>query len=177
VDPAEFAYYKRALSEQGLIETSDNDLQQAIITPSGWTKLGSSGTNSRIAFVAMSFAPSLEVAFTNGIEKAIGDAGYEPLRVDKVHHNEKICDRIVVEIRRSRFVIADVTQHRQGVYFEAGFAMGLGLPVIWSCQKDDLPNAHFDTRQYNHVVWETSGDLRNKLRDRIDATMSLSRAR
>ena len=83
----------------------------------------------------------------------------------------KICDRILAEIRRSRFLIADVTGHRQGVYFEAGYAMGLGLDVIWTCRSDDLGNSHFDTRQYNHIEWESGGELREKLRDRILATI------
>jgi nucleoside 2-deoxyribosyltransferase len=123
----------------------------------------------------MSFDPSLDNAFLDGIAPAIRDASYEPLRVDKVHHNEKIRDRIVIEIRRSRFVIADVTLQRQGVYFEAGFAMGLGLPVVWSCRKDDLHNVHFDTRQYNHIVWEAAADLRQQLRDRLIATIGSTR--
>ena len=46
---------------------------------------------------------------------------------------------------------------------DAGFALGLELPVIWCVQKDDLKNVHFDTRQYNHVLWETGEDLREKL--------------
>jgi nucleoside 2-deoxyribosyltransferase len=91
--------------------------------------------------------------------------------VDKVHHNEKICDRIVAEIRRSRFLIADVTMQPQGVYFEAGFAIALGLPVIWCCRRDDLANVHFDTRQYNHIVWDQPLDLRQQLADRIKATI------
>ena len=33
----------------------------------------------------------------------------------------------MAEIRRSRFVVADYTGQVNGVYFEAGFALGLGL--------------------------------------------------
>ena len=57
------------------------------------------------------------------------DTGFRALRIDMKQFNEKICDHIIAEIRRSRFLIADVTGHRAGVYFEAGYAMGLGLPV------------------------------------------------
>jgi nucleoside 2-deoxyribosyltransferase len=137
----------------------------------GWGRLGATGVNSRIAFVAMSFDPGLNSVFSDGIALAISDAGYDPFRIDRVHHNEKICDRIVAEIRRARFLVADVTMQRQGVYFEAGFAMALGLPVIWCCHKDDLKNVHFDTRQYNHIVWSEPADLRRQLSDRISATI------
>lgn len=68
-------------------------------------------------------------------------------------------------------LIADFTKQRGGVYFEAGFAMGLGIPVIWSCRSDDINNLHFDTRQYNHIVWNDYSDLRTKLVNRIKATV------
>ena len=78
----------------------------------------------------------------------------DPVRIDLLQHNEKICDKILAEIRSCQFIIADFTLQRAGVYFEAGFAMGLGRPVIWTCMEDDFENTHFDTRQYNHIVWE-----------------------
>ena len=77
-------------------------------------------------FVAMSFDPSLTKAYEAGLRLGIKDAGADPIRVDEIAHNGKICDRIVVEIRQAQFVVADVTLQRQGVYFEAGYAMGLG---------------------------------------------------
>lgn len=187
ISPAEFLYYVDALAEQGVIDTpsptkipgSDkypesvgpDAIYAATITMKGWADLGATGAASRTAFVAMHFDANLNSAFSEGIEPAIREAGYEPLRVDRVHHNDQISDRIIVEIRRSRFLIADVTDQRQGVYFEAGFAMALGLPVIWSCREDDKNNVHFDTRQYNHIFWKAPADLRAQLRDRILATI------
>ena len=163
-------------SETGVSGLShiENRDRETTITHEGWSRLGASGSASRTGFVAMSFDPSLDSAYSDGIAPAISDAGYEPLRVDKVHHNEKICDRIVVEMRRSRFVVADVTLQRQGVYFEAGFAMALGLPVIWCCSNNDLKNVHFDTRQYNHIVWEKPADLKQQLLDRVTATIGMA---
>ena len=35
-------------------------------------------------------------------------------------------DRIIAQIRASKFVVADFTRNRGGVYYEAGFALGLG---------------------------------------------------
>jgi nucleoside 2-deoxyribosyltransferase len=128
---------------------------------------------SRNAFVAMWFSDITEEAWKNGIYKAIDKAGFNPQRIDLVQHNEKICDRIIVEIKRSRFVVADFTGSRGGVYFEAGYAMGLGLPVIWTCREDWLDKLHFDTRQYNHIIWTDPEDLKIKLQDRIMATIPL----
>jgi nucleoside 2-deoxyribosyltransferase len=97
------------------------------------------------------------------------------MRIDKKDHNNKIDDEIVSEIRRSRFLVADFTcepeKVRGGVYFEAGFALGLGLPVIWTCKHTSLDDLHFDTRQYAHIVWETPDNLYAQLRNRIGATI------
>jgi hypothetical protein len=68
-------------------------------------------------------------------------------------------------------VVADFTGHRGGVYFEAGYAQGRGIPVIWCCRKDDIEHAHFDTRQNNHVTWTTPAELRELLKNRIAATL------
>ena len=86
-------------------------------------------------------------------------------------HNEKIDDRIIAEIRQSGLVVADFTGQRGGVYYEAGFANGLGIPLIWTCHDDAVENLHFDTRQYNHIVWQEPVDLRSQLVDRIAATL------
>ena len=59
--------------------------------------------------------------------------------------------------------MGDFTGQRGGVYFEAGFAMGLGLPVIWLVRKDEVEKLHFDTRQYAHIAYESAEDLKQKL--------------
>ena len=115
------------------------------------------------AFVAMSFSEDLKPIWEGPIYNAIKKAGYKPYRVDAEPHIDRIDAKIISEIKNSRFIIADVTEQKRGVYFEAGFALGLGLPVIWCVRKDDLEKVHFDTRQYNHIVWETMDDLENQL--------------
>ena len=62
---------------------------------------------------------------------------------------------------------------RGGVYYEAGFAKGLGREVVWTVKKEliDKNLVHFDTRQFNHIAWETTEDLRKKLSQRIVATL------
>jgi len=174
--PQEWRFYVDALQERGdvAVEWVGSGLAQIGLTPQGWNRIAAmeaAAPETRQGFVAMSFDPSMDEAWKNGHRLAIRDAGFEPLRVDFREHNEKICDVIVIEIRKSHFVVADVTMQRPGVYFEAGYAMGRGLPVIWCCQASDLAHCHFDTRQYSHVVWSTPEDLRQKLTHRIQATI------
>ena len=113
----------------------------------------------------------LRAAYELGIEPAVADAGLKPIRIDRKEHNNEITDEIMAEIRDSQVMVADFTGQRGGVYYEAGFAVGLGRPVIWSCRKDEIEKLHFDTNHKNHIAWETPADLRQKLYNRIRATI------
>lgn len=149
-------------------------LSTSQITFKGWefldSRVGAEGAPVR-AFVAMSFDDRLSAVFDNGIQPALEiDCGISCIRIDRIHHNEKICDKILAEIRRCPILIADVTLQRPGVYFEAGFALALDHTVIWAVREDEIRDVHFDTRQYNHIVWKDPQDLRLKLGDRIHAT-------
>ena len=115
----------------------------------GWKRLAElpqKETRPSQAFVAMWFHKELEVAWEEGLKPALKQTGYDPICIDRTEHNEKIDDRIIAEIRKSGLLVADFTGQRGGVYFEAGFAMGLGIPVIWTCRETDIGNLHFDTR-------------------------------
>lgn len=129
------------------------------------------GPLSNKCFVAMSCNEDLREIYEEGIKKAVKETGYEPIFIEREEHNEKICDLIIAEIRSSKFLIADVTGQRQNVYYEAGFAHGLNRDIIWTCKNDEIENVHFDTRQYNHIVWEDTEDLKKKLIHRIKATI------
>jgi len=172
--PAELRVLLETLYKMGYLdkwETAGNHLSFK-----GWEKvdqLHHSMPLSDQAFVAMWFDPETDSAFKEGFQPGIEDTGYKARRIDMKEYNNKICEEIIAEIRRSAFVVADFTGNRQGVYFEAGFALGLGIPVIWTCHKDHIKELHFDTRQYNHIVWESPEELRKKLKTRIEATMPI----
>jgi nucleoside 2-deoxyribosyltransferase len=131
--------------------------------------------DSAQAFVAMWFNETTSDAYTSGVAPALSAMGYKPVRIDKKEHNNKIDDEIIAENRRSRFLIADFTcepgKARGGVYYEAGFAQGLGIPVIWTCKDTSMGDLHFDTRQYAHIVWKDTADLFTQLKNRIGATI------
>jgi len=120
----------------------------------------------------MWFDDSMNEAFEFGISKAVTDCGFPaPIRIDRKEHNNQITDEIMAAIRDAELVIADFSGNRGGVYYEAGFARGLGRPVIYSCQESDFKDLHFDTRLINHIKWSDPADLRGKLANRIKATI------
>ena len=169
----EFHYLIRSLIERNLIrrmdgpaDLSDSSIYKFEITASGWAFLEEHERPAAISdqvFVAMSFAEDLKSAWEVGIFPALEKAGDRPYRIDAEPHIDRIDTKIITEIKNSRFLVADVTLQRPGVYFEAGYALGLGLPVFWCVRHDDLKNVHFDTRQYNHIVWEDERHLAEQL--------------
>lgn len=170
------------LKERKFIRYSHDDSKRCsrcILTIEGWEryeqiKSKTLNINSKQAFVAMSFDEGLKNIFENGIAPAAKECGFEAIRVDTQEYNEKICERIIAEINKSKFVIADFTQNKHGVYFEAGYALGLGIPVIWLCKKEqiDKGDLHFDTRQYNYINWADIEDLKERLVSRIQITIN-----
>ncbi len=139
------------------------------------TQLGVLG-RSRQGFVAMWFDPSMDKVYEDGIKPAIEAAGYEARRIDRKEFVGGVFDEIMAEIRKSRFVVADFTTSpesgaRGGVYLEAGFALGLGIPVVHTCREDCKAAVHFDTSHLNHLFWENPEDLRTSLKSRIEAVL------
>lgn len=181
--PDETYYLANALHGRMLIEfaqePNDRTTDYCQITPAGWDYLDRIETSALMSassqvFVAMWFDPSMESAWVHGIRPALESAGYTPYRVDNdLSDLGRIDAKIETEIKRSRFLIADVTGARQGVYYEAGYAMGLGLPVIWSVRSDRMNDMHFDTKQYKHVIWDTPDDLLEQLTALVIAAIGL----
>ena len=146
-------------------------------------------------FVAMWFPSPTDSAYSEMeaagavIAEAIEAAGYQPYRVDKdLAHNQKLDDRIIAALRQSRFAVADFTcgptGQRGSVYYEAGFAQGQDLPVIFTCRRDiaEHEGMAFDTRQHLHLLWDPDhlkGDdikhgepsLERRLQARIEALL------
>jgi len=145
------------------------------VKPKGWERLQQiqrPGRESKQAFVAMWFDPSQAETFDQGIKPAIeADGAFSALRIDRKDHNNRIDDEMIAEIRRSRFLVADLSGQRHNVYYEAGFAQGLNIPVIYLAHESETKEVKFDIRQYSHIVYTTSEDLREKLKQRIRATI------
>jgi hypothetical protein len=139
------------------------------LTLAGWQKyeeLQRFVKDSRKAFVAMEFPNPKKTRdnyfFQNTLldkylVPAVKQAGYDlanALRSEPKAGN--LHARLEVEIRAARFVVAEISQHNNGAYWEAGFARGLGKPVIYMYNrvigKSDRP--HFDVGSDLYIAWE-----------------------
>lgn len=127
--------------------------------------------SSRTCFIAMSFEEEMFKIYESAIKPAIIETGFEPLIISEkrdIPSDTTINDAILAGIKKSKFTIADFTNHKHGVYFESGYALGRGQKVIYTCRADEIGKAHFDTRNYPHIVWKDADDLRRQLIDKIE---------
>lgn len=170
--------HEKYLRDEGYVEPTPNG--NIALTSKGWHRFGqlTTGSSSRTnpAFVAMWYGDKkthneMTTVYREAIEPAISRSGYHVMRVDTEQHNDFIMDEILGNIRAAPFVVADFTGNRGGVYLEAGFARGLGLPVIHTCKREHFKRAHFDIKQINTIQWSTPDDLREGLYHRIRATV------
>jgi len=131
------------------------------------------GNESNICFVAMSFDEDLNNVYNEAIKIAIEENGFKPLIIKNeiLPSDVTINDGIIAAIKKSKFIIADFTQNKRGVYFEAGFALGRGLKVIYTCKNEanEINGLHFDTSHYQHLFWDDIEDFKNKLKVKIEA--------
>lgn len=169
----ELRHIRDYLDKTGIIKISSQQ-SDPVLTIDGWQKyesLKEINQHSKRVFVAMSFDKDLNEVFEQAIQPACESCSLVAYRVDLEEHNEKICDKIIADIKSSRFVIADFTRQKHNVYYEAGFAKGMGLEVIWCCREDEKDSLKFDIRQYNHILWKDCGDLKGRLIDRIQSRL------
>ncbi len=153
------------------------------LTFKGWEraeKLISTNNYSNKVFVAMGFKEDLLEAHEKAIKTACKECGFNSLLISEKEHNEGITDRIIAEIKTSKFMITDFTYNNCGAYFEAGYAQGRGLEVIRTCKKEwfdgedengNKNHVHFDINHYNFIIWKDYNDLKEKLINRIRATI------
>lgn len=166
------------------------------LTLDGWRLAESLRTKQRQsdkAFVAMWFHPALDQVFDDGFAPALYACGYNAYRVDRDEHNNRIDDRIIANIRSASLVVADLTGMRPNVFYEAGFAHGLGTQLLLTCNDalsgaylqtepdgqqqqvhaarwfDQVSTSAFDLRQYNILGWDSVDTLRTRLEARIRA--------
>jgi len=127
--------------------------------------------NSKNIFIAFNFTDELIPIFSNQVKEAVEETGftYTIVNQETTPHDQKITDEIVAKIKSSRMIIADFTNSSTNVYFEAGFAMGMRTPVIWTCKEGH--EFSFDTGQFPHITWKDADDLKKQLVNRIQAIM------
>jgi nucleoside 2-deoxyribosyltransferase len=149
------------------------------LTMEGWLRHGTlkrARIESRRVLMAMQFNdPELDQVVEKSFRPAVKCTGFELRLLTDKQPAGLIDDQLRVALRTSRFVIADLTHSNNGAYWEAGFAEGLGRPVIYTCREKEWRErkTHFDTNHLVTVVWsiEKLDHATEQLVARIRATL------
>lgn len=92
---------------------------------------------------------------------------FDAERTDHSTSLDRIIARIESGIRNCAFVIADVSEPSQNIFYELGYAKGLGKKVVVTAKKGtELP---FDVTDIPVIWWKRQRDLKEGLRQAIKA--------
>ncbi len=141
------------------------------LTFAGWLayeEIQRGQSRGRTAFIAMPFGhPDLEDEWLPALRDAVGETGFTLRRNDDEPKPGLIDIRMRVQIQEARFLLVELTHANLGAYWEAGYAEGLGKPVIYTCREGE--SAHFDVDHSLRIEW--SPDAMEPALERIKATI------
>jgi hypothetical protein len=151
---------------------------QLSLTLAGWERYEAERRgqiSGDYGFIALKFGdPDLDPLVRDHIKPAIASIGYEVVDLRDVSRAGVIDNLLRVQIRDSAFVLVDLTHENAGAYWEAGYAEGLGKPVLYLCEREkfDEKKTHFDTNHCTTVLWHL--DSIPEFLDNLTATLKRS---
>lgn len=179
-----FGQLRNELEAKGLVQrlgsaqvTNPRDVGVLIasvygLTLDGWDRYETEKhgrISGRYGFLAMKFGDAILDALVRDVVKPAvkGGTGYDLVDLRDVARAGVIDNILREQIRDAAFVLVDLTHDNFGAYWEAGYAEGLGKPVIYLCEKSkfDQARTHFDTNHCTTVLWtvEDSASLEQLL--------------
>ena len=160
----------KELQEKGLILIAQHErtvadeytLEGVTLSLDGWEQYEEEQRGKfagNYGFLAMEFDDPEHETFAQEVLKPAVEmgTGFE-LHDQRDKSKAGIIDNLLrVNIRDARFVIVDLTHDNRGAYWEAGYAEGLGKPVVYICErgKFEAASTHFDTNHHTTVQWSS----------------------
>ena len=128
-------------------------------------------------FVAMAFGRSHEKSKAyQAVVHACERNGLSPSRVDEIADSGPINIQVVDGIEESEFLIFDLTRERPNVYYELGYAHGVGNrpeDIILIARK--ATKIHFDIMSLRVLFYDSPTDLEENLDIRLRELLAFHR--
>lgn len=162
------------LESRNLVKATESDLinywsaLDLDLTLSGWERFDAEvrgKTSGGYGFIALKFGDAvLDPLVKDHIKPAMAEIGFEVRDMRDVARAGIIDNLMRQEIRDADFVLVDLTHENAGAYWEAGYAEGLGKPVLYICESGKFEEArtHFDTNHCTTVLWKKDDPERFK---------------
>ena len=148
------------------------------LTFNGWQKyeeLKKEKSDSKQVFMAMKFGEKeTDALYKDFLKQAVNETGLKLVRIDEIARAGIIDNNMRLEIRKSCLLLSELTHDNSGAYFEAGFAEGMDIPVIYLCEKGKFKEhkTHFDTNHCTTIIWEKGKE--SEAMEQLKATIRLS---
>lgn len=129
-------------------------------------------TQQPVCFVVMQFTDEFNVLYSEVIKPTCEEFKYKVVRADDFYTSGLIVEDIIRSIRESTLVIADVTPNNANVFYEVGFAHGIGKPTILLSdrKREKLP---FDISGFRTLFYDNTiggkGAVEEHLRRHLEA--------
>lgn len=125
--------------------------------------------STALVFVIMAFSDDMEPIF-EGIKGAGEALGLTVNRVKDLQGDYRITDQMIKMISNAQLVVADLTHDRPNVYFELGYARGIGKTVVTIAREGT--NVHFDVKDWTYITYTDSRILERDLKKRFEFELS-----
>ncbi len=112
------------------------------------------GEVENACFVAMPFSPLFQIEYEKIILPALTELNVQCVRGDEIYSKQRIVDDIWNSIKKSRFLLAELTGKNPNVLYEIGLAHAIGKPVIIITRNaDDVP---FDLKALRYLFYDVN---------------------
>lgn len=169
-------FYLDAIEKDGFISSVSisGNIWEIKIQPEGFNRIyhlqRTDPALSKDVFVALDFTH--KDAYYQAIEPTLESLKFKPICLLDQNNHDHIDNAISAGIRKSRFIVADLTFKNRGAYWEAGLAYGQQKVVILCCQQleGEKPEelVHFDLNHFKILFYKDWVDLKKQLKDRIE---------
>ena len=125
-------------------------------------------------FIMMAMKDDPELAAVLGVIKnECKSFDIKVIRIDDIQDSHRVTEEVIQEIERADYLLVDLTNERQNVYYELGYSHGKGKDpknIVLMAKKGTT--LHFDTRNMRTLFWKDPKDLERKLRKRLGSIVS-----
>ncbi len=134
-------------------------------------------SNSNQVFIACTMKPehkhnSFAKAISRGIDSVEG-FNLKAILINEKNYPETIMEKALGEIKRSRFVVVDLTWLSNSVFFEAGFCKGRGVEFIFVIKEDQWTQlGEFYTKSYLIRKYKNESELEKLIKTIIEERIS-----
>ena len=113
-------------------------------------------SSTPVCFVVMQFTDEYNALFKEVIRPVCASYGYEVIRGDDFYTSGQIIEDITRSIRESALIIADVTPDNANVFYEVGYAHGIGKPTILLSDRKREKKLPFDIAGFRTLFYDNT---------------------